>query len=409
MGDSARKGSPSRDDLAVVLASVLVGRPVKWIEDRRENLVAANSARCERATVRMAFDNEGRILAAAMDYLDDIGAYPIGGIASTAGLVGMVFPGPYRIPRFGFRSTTVYTNTCGRAPYRGPWQMETVARELMMDIAARGMDIDPLELRRRNVIRQSDLPHTTATGTVYDQITPAETLDQAAEIIGYESFRAQQETARSEGRYVGVGIGLYIEPSGFAFPEGGFSSEAATIRIEPSGTVTIAMGCASHGQSLETTIPQVVADSLGVHVNDVILLQGDTAAVPFGGGTGGSRSAVLLPGAASEACLRVRDKVLRIAAHAMEAAQEDMEMVNGVISVRGTPARTMTLADVARIAYLDPLDCPPIPSRAWSPRPASGRQRSRHTPTPVTSRSAKSTPSPVIVTITGSWSVRTAG
>ena len=289
-GAFGQKGIPTRDELSVVLASVVAGQPVKWIEDRRENLISANSARRERVTVRMAFDTDGRILGAAMDYLDDVGAYPIGGLSSTGGLVGMVFPGPYRMPRFGFRSTTVYTNTCGRAAYRGPWQMESVAREIMMDIAARGMAIDPLELRRRNVVQRHELPYITATGVVYDQVSPAETLEQAAEMIGYEAFRVEQDEARRAGRFLGLGIGLYIEPSGFAFSEGGLGTEAATIRMDPSGTVTVSMGSGSHGQSLETTVAQVVADSLGVHVDDVVLLQGDTAAVPFGSGTGGSRT-----------------------------------------------------------------------------------------------------------------------
>ncbi len=358
-GAFGQKGVPTRDELSVVMASVVAGRPVKWIEDRRENLIAANSARCERVTVKMAFDAEGSILGAAMDYLDDVGAYPIGGLSSTGGLVGMVFPGPYRVPRFGFRSTTVYTNTCGRAAYRGPWQMETVAREIMMDIAARGMDIDPLELRRRNVIQRSELPYTTATGVVYEQVSPAETLEQAAEIIGYDAFRIEQEAARHSGRLLGLGIGLYIEPSGFAFSEGGFSSEAATIRMDPTGTVTVAMGSGSHGQSLETTVPQVVADTLGVHVDNVVLLQGDTSAVPFGSGTGGSRSAVLLSGAAREASLRVRAKVLDIAAHIMEASADDLEMTEGVVSVKGSPTHNITLAEVAGIAYLSPDRLPP--------------------------------------------------
>jgi carbon-monoxide dehydrogenase large subunit len=358
-GGFGQKGMPSRDELTIVMASVLLGRTVKWIEDRRENLVAANSARCEQATVRMAFDADGRILAASMDYLDDVGAYPLGGTGSTGGMVGFVFPGPYHMPLFGHRATTVYTNTCGRAPYRGPWQMESVAREVMMDIAARGMGIDPLELRRRNVIHGAEMPFTTANGVVYEDVSPADTLEQAAELIGYDAFRAEQEQARRDGRHIGIGIGLYVEPNGFAFSEGGFSSEAATVRVEPTGKVTVSMGCASHGQGLETTVPQVAADHLGVHVDDVVLVQGDTAVVPFGGGTGGSRSAVLLSGAVGEACNRARQKIVEIAAHVMEAAPGDLDVHHGVVVMKGTPARSVTVAEVARIAYLDPDRLPP--------------------------------------------------
>jgi carbon-monoxide dehydrogenase large subunit len=327
-----------------------LGRPVKWIEDRRENLIASNHARKELANVKIAFDDDGHILALGVRHLADCGAY-----ASPAQLgvpvpiFYQMLPGPYRIPAVGFTSTTVYTNTCGRAAYRGPWQFESVVRETMLDMVARQLGLDPLEIRRRNVIQMDELPLTTATGCVYDAISPAETLEQAAAMLEYEKARAEQAIAREEGRYVGIGIALYIEPTAKAFATQ--STEAAVLRVDPTGTVTVAVGCANHGQSLETTIPQVVADTLGVHVDDVLLLEGDTATSPYGGATGGSGSAVRYSGPARAASLTMREKIFEIAAHSMEAAPEDLEMVDGTVSVRGTPARSMTLGEIAVIAY----------------------------------------------------------
>ena len=348
-GAFGQKGIASRDDLCIALATFLLGRPVKWIEDRRENLIASNHARIERAKVKMAFDDDGKILAMAIDYLDDVGAYPMGGLMSAAGMIFMMVPGPYRVPKLGFTSTTVFTNTCGRAPYRGPWQFETALREIMMDVCARKMGIDPVELRRRNVIQTSELPFTSASGTKYDEISPAETLEQAVEMLGYEQVRAEQEAARKEGRYLGIGIALYVEPTGMAALN--MSSEGATLRVEPTGKVSVAVGSCNHGQSLETTIPQVVADTLGVDIDDVVLLEGDTATAPFGGGTGGSRSAVLYSGAAHNASVKMKEKIFQLAAHSMEAAAEDLQMEGGVVSVRGTPAKTMDLATIADISY----------------------------------------------------------
>src|SRR5581483_7083741 len=229
--------------------------------------------------------------------------------------------------------------------YRGPWMMETVAREQMMDADARTIGMDPLELRRRNVIGRDELPYATATGMVYDNVSPAETLEQAVALAGYDDFRAEQARARGEGRNLGIGIGLYIEPQ---TGMGALGVEAANVRVEPDGTVNVFVGSGSHGQSLETTVAQVVAEHLGVHVHDVVVHQGDTEVAPFGGGTGGSRSAPILSSAARQAALDVREKVVAIAAHMMEAAPEDLDVEDGRISVRGTPSRAISLEDVAR-------------------------------------------------------------
>jgi len=342
-----------RDELTVVAAARRLGCAIKWIEDRRENLIASMHARADVATVEVALDAEGHFLAARMDHLEDCGAYPVGGNGGVGPFAAMLFPGPYRLPRMGFTSTSVWTNTCGRGAYRGPWMFESVAREEMVDLVARAIGMDPLELRRRNVVRADELPFTTAMGMELDHVTPAETLEQAVEILGYEAFRDEQRRAfEHEGRLLGVGIGLYVEPTSMS--SGPIGVETATVRVQPSGTVTVMLGTGSHGQGVETTMAQVVAEHLGVELDDVVVVQGDTASAPFGAGTGGSRTAVVAGGAARAASLDVREKAVLIAAHLLEAAPEDVELEDGRAYVRGTPSRGVGLADVARLAYNDP-------------------------------------------------------
>jgi carbon-monoxide dehydrogenase large subunit len=357
-GGFGQKFFTPRDELVVALAARHIGRAVKWIEDRRENLIASNHARVDRSICTMAVDAEGHILGACIDNLEDSGAFPVGSTGGVGPFVGILFPGPYRVPLLRWKATAVWTNTCPRGAYRGPWMMETVAREQMMDAVARAIGLDPLELRRRNVIHASELPYTTAMGMSYDVVTPEETLEQAAGMLDYEAFRAEQERAfRDEGRLLGVGIGLYIEPSSMGSMDP-LGTETATIRVQPTGKVVVSMGTGSHGQGLETTMPQVVAEELGVPLDDVVLVQGDTASTPFGRGTGGSGSAVIGGGACREAAQLVRAKALEIAAHLMEAAPADLELVEGEIAVRGTPSRTLSFAEVARVAHLETAKLP---------------------------------------------------
>ena len=355
-GAFGQKMFPHPEELAVAFATRQLGRPVKWIEDRRENLLCGEHAREDRATISFAVDDQGAILAAKADFLESAGAFPVAG-GSALLLTTSIFPGPYRIAAAAGSGKTVYTNTTGRGSYRGPWMIETVARELMIDHVARILGVDPLEMRRRNVVREADLPYTMATGLVYDQMTAAATLEQAAELIGYDELRSRQAEQRAEGRLVGIGMSLLAEPSAVAF--GWFSSDAAVVRIGLHGRVDVLTTAASHGQSLETTIAQVAADELGVDVADVRVIQGDTAVTPFGPGTGGSRSAVVVAGAARGAAQEVRAKVLHIAAHRLEAAVEDLVIEDGRIHVTGTPTRATTVAEIARLAYLDIAALPP--------------------------------------------------
>jgi carbon-monoxide dehydrogenase large subunit len=234
---------------------------------------------------------------------------------------------------------------------------ETTAREMMMDYAAREIGMDPVELRRRNLLSEGDLPHSGPGGQVFTEITPLETLEQVLEILDYDAFRAEQARAREDGRYLGLGLSVYVEPTSMGGPT--LHTEGCTVRVESSGRVVAYLGTTSHGQSVETTMAQVVADTLGVGYDDVTIVQADTQATPYGPGTGGSRTAVIAGGAARAATLAVRDKVLQVAAHAMEASPDDLEIHDGTVSVRGTPAMSKTLREIARIAYVSSDTLPP--------------------------------------------------
>ncbi len=352
-GGFGQKMFLAREEACVILACHHLEQPIKWIEDRQENLIAATHARLDRVTVTMALDEEGRILGANVDHLDDTGSFPQYGIPSGGG-IGAALGGPYRMPRISSSHISVWTNTCGRGAYRGPWMMETLAREHMMDATARAIGMDPLEFRRRNVIRSDELPFKTASGAVYEDISADKTLEQAAAMVDYEAFRREQAEARKQGRYLGVGLSLYIEPS--AMPQ---LMQGATVRVEPTGKVTVLLGTNSHGQSIETTMAQVVADEMGVAIDDVSVVQGDTGSTPFGSGTGGSTTAVLAGGAARQASAKVREKLIDIAAHLIEAAPRDLEIESGAISVRGTPARQIAVAEVASVAYHERHRLPP--------------------------------------------------
>lgn len=354
-GSFGLKMNARSEELAAVLASFKLSRPVKWIQDRHENLMADEHPREDLATITVATDEEGQLLAEKAHFVESLGAFPAA-MSSASILSTMIFPGPYRVPLFAAGAEAVLTNLMGRGSYRGPWMFETVAREQMMDCVAARLGIDPLELRRRNVVRAEDLPYTMATGVVLDQITAAETLDQAAEVIGYEQWRQQQKAARGEGRLVGIGMSLMVEPTAMAF--GWMSSDAATVRVGRNGNVDVYASTASHGQSYETTIAQVVADELGVDLENVRVIQGgDTAATPLGPGTGGSRSMIPIT-AARMACREIRSRLLAIVAKTLEASEEDLEIVGGRVQVAGTPTRGMAISEVAAIAYTQPASLP---------------------------------------------------
>ena len=346
-GAFGQKISPQREDQAVVLAAVLLqDRPVKWIEDRAENLISGGHSREESLAITAATDENGVLLGAKAHHIENVGAYPAASNGQMAGASARMFPGAYRWSGPGsvaYSGQALYTNTCGHCAYRGPWMMETTGREQMVDVIAQKLGIDPLEFRRRNVISRDELPYTSASSVPYDAISPAETLEGAAELIGYEQFRKDQAQARAEGRLIGVGLSLYIEPQ-----RGDLGSYGATIRVEASGKVYVYMGTGSHGQSIATTMSQIVADEMGVNFEDVHFFQGDTDATPYGPITGGSKTAGVAGGAAHEAGAAMRERVLAVAGQLLEIDPGDLEMAGSIARIKGDPeGKSVTLAQIA--------------------------------------------------------------
>jgi carbon-monoxide dehydrogenase large subunit len=356
-GAFGQKVVPFREDVCLMLAASKVPAAIKWIEDRRENLMSAGQARHEHAVVKMAFAEDGEILGAAIDHVQDVGAYPTPWPVGTSAAVGMLFPGPYRVPIGTWGSTSMFSNTPGRTAYRGPWSFESLAREVVLDIAARRIGMDPVDLRRRSFLANADMPHVNPTGMPYDHMSPREVFEAALERLDYEAFRREQATAREAGRYLGVGTCSYVEPTSTGM--GFFGTEGATIRIEPSGKVNVYLAGGSTGNSLETTAVQLTADALGVSIDDVHTIQGDTAVTPFGLGTGGSRSGSMIAGAIEATAPALRERIVAIAAHKLEADPDDIELEQSRATVRGTPSIGLSLAEIATIAYSDVGSLPP--------------------------------------------------
>lgn len=356
-GGFGQKVVPMREDMCIMLAARKVPASLKWIEDRRENLMSAGQARHVDGDVRMAFDENGAILAADIDFIQDVGAYPTPYPVLTTAAIGMFFPGPYRVPNASFNYKTLFSNTAGLHAYRGPWQYETLSREILLDIAARKMGMDPVELRRRNLLRRDEMPYFNPNGMPYDHVAPIETFEQAVKILDHEGFRKEQAEALAHGRYLGLGFSAYIEPTGAA--TGHLASEGCTIRMEPTGKINVYVNGGSTGNSLETTVIQLTADALGADIDDVATIQGDTAVTPYGAGTQGSRSAPMTAGAVNEAGAILRNQLLAMAAAHLGVDAEQIELAGSKATVRDDPDKNVTFAALAYRAYYEPQQLPP--------------------------------------------------
>ncbi|MFC4312537.1 xanthine dehydrogenase family protein molybdopterin-binding subunit [Steroidobacter flavus] len=348
------KNHPWREEMSVILGCMLLGRPLKWIEDRWENLVAGCNAREQEITVRIGFDRDGKLLASHSDYSLNCGAFPQVTDANVA--VHMFMWAAYKVPQAGFYSRAWYSNTPGLGAYRGPWGMESLARETLLDVAARELGIDPIELRRRNLITKADQPCTTVFGVQLDDITPAECLEKLLEKFDVAVFREEQAASRKTGRYLGLGIAAYIEPTGAAGAMAPMTGELVQLRIEPTGTVTALMSTHSQGHGTQSTMAQVIADQLGVPYEDVQVFEGDSSRGGFGPGAAGSRQGVIGGGACRRAAALLKDKVVRVAAHIFNVPVESITIQNGTLHIGG---ETKSLRQIAEIAYGEPSRLPP--------------------------------------------------
>lgn len=350
------------EELLACWASRKLGRPIKWIETRSENMSVAHQGRDQISHVRMGAKRDGTITAWHVKILADFGAYNMILTPLIPSLGAFVMGGCYKIPNVRTDIIGVFTNKCPTDAIRGAGRPEaTQMIEVTIDQLAHELSIDPLEIRRRNFIPKEDFPAAVATGVIYDSGDYVKTLDKLLEHVDVAAFRAEQEQLRAQGIYRGLGFCTWTEicglaPSRITGPAGvGVQAglwESAMVRIHNTGAVTVYSGTSPHGQGLDTAFAQIVADRLGVDPSVVEVIHGDTAMGPEGRNTYGSRS--LATG--GEAVVRATDKIVAkakaIVAAELEAAPEDIEVSDGRFSVRGSPDKGMALADIAGIAYI---------------------------------------------------------
>jgi carbon-monoxide dehydrogenase large subunit len=352
------KGCTCREDAAVAYAALALGRPVKWMEDRLENLLASPQGRGETIDLAAAVDEDGVIVGLDAFATVDHGAYPVM-IPALPNLilpsVRSVLPNYTRVRHMRWRHRIVATNKPGWTTYRGPWGAESLARETLIDRIASELGLDPVEVRRRNMVTIDEQPYELVTGPTVQAIDVRESLERAWEAAA--PMREERERARKEGRLVGIGVAAYLEPAPAGLAQlraQGFNlvPERATAQLEPDGHATVFTQQCGHGQSHETTLAQVAADELGVPLDHVRLVAGDTASVPFGMiGTGASRSALLATGAVTLATRELRRKVLDLASALLEVPPEELSISGGVVSsVDG--GKALPLKMLATRAYL---------------------------------------------------------
>jgi aerobic carbon-monoxide dehydrogenase large subunit len=351
-GSFGLKIGASREELAVAAASRDLGRPVKWVEDRGENLTTSGQAREESFDVRAAVSNDGDLLGLDVTMVIDTGAYPGMG-AMVPGIVEAMFPGPYRMTALGFESTAAITCKASYVAYRGPWASETFVRERVLDLVAKDLGLDPFRMRLRNAAQRTDPPAVMVTGRPLAGVTTKESLERIAELVDFPAFRRRQAEARAQGRYLGIGVATFIEaapgPREPGGPSGPMGTESMRLRLEEDGIVALFTGQMPHGQSHQTTLAQIAADEFGVPFEQVRVVVGDTDVVPFGL-TGGSRSATMTGGVALHGARQLKAKVIDVASHLMEASAQDLEITDGRVFVRGDPASGVGVGEVARRA-----------------------------------------------------------
>ena len=350
----------AEDMLAAALARKL-GLPVRWTEGRSENSVATTQGRGLIQDMELAADDSGKLTAVRVKLLADMGGY-LQLVTPGVPLLGaFLYHGVYDVPAYHFECTGVFTTRTPTDAYRGAGRPEaTYAIERAMDALAREVGVDPPEIRRRNYIPPDRFPYESVPGLTFDSGNYEPTLDKALEVVGYEQLRAEQQRRREAGatRHLGIGIGSYVEMCGLApsrvlaslnFGAGGW--EAATVRLLPTGMAQVVTGTTPHGQGHETSWAQIVADKLGIDAANVEVLHSDTAVSPHGLDTYGSRSLAVGGTAVAMATDKVLAKARQIAAYQLECAEDDLEVVAGELRVKGTPAKSVTLQEVALAAF----------------------------------------------------------
>ena len=365
------------EEVLVPLMAMRLKRPVKWIEDRIEHMIGSNHERTQVHDISIALDKDGRILGVRDSFLHDTGAYSPYGIIVPV-ITACQLPGPYKLPTYFSDATVVYTNRTPVSPYRGAGRPQGVfAMERILDYAADQLGMDRAEIRRRNFVQPEEFPYDVGLvfqdglPTIYDSGNYPASLKQALEMIGYADFREEQRAARDRGQFLGVGIGCYVEGTGIGPYEG------AHISIDNLGEVHVATGVSTQGQGHETSFAQIISEALSVPVEKVHVTTGDTNRFQWGTGTYASRAMVVAGNAIGLAAEAVKEKALKVASFVLEAAPEDLELVDSHVRVKGFPSRSISLAALSiasnpiRYSYgAQAADLPAIlPTRPGSPLP----------------------------------------
>lgn len=332
-----------------------LGRPIKFVETRSECFQSMIHGRDQIDDVEVAIQNDGTIVGMKLRVVANLGAYFQLLTPVIPTLTLLMAPGCYKIANIATECIGVFTNTMATDAYRGAGRPEaTYLVERTLDLVARKLDLDPVEVRRKNFIAANAFPYTTAMGLTYDSGRYETTMDYALRAADYAGLRKMQAAARREGRFIGIGLSTYVEVCGMgpsaAMPAAGWDS--ATVRVEPTGSVTVLTGISPHGQGEETTFAQIVADELGVPIEMITVVHGDTDKVQYGVGTFGSRGTAVGGAALKMALDVIKAKAIAIAAHQWEANPADVEYRDGKITIKGDPSKSMTTAEAGFLAFM---------------------------------------------------------
>jgi carbon-monoxide dehydrogenase large subunit/6-hydroxypseudooxynicotine dehydrogenase subunit gamma len=343
------RGEIYPEDILVCLGALRLGRPVKWIEDRREHLLAANHSRQQSYRVRAAIDTAGHLLAIDGEFFHDQGGYVRTHAASVPDLAAAMLPGPYRVGAYHMVGRIRLTNKTPCGTYRAPGRFEsTFVRERLMDAIAARLGLDPIEVRRRNLIASAEMPFNRALDTlgtelIYDSGDYAGLLDKTLAAAGWDTLQQELRRRRAGGEAVGAGIALFVEKSGLGPFDG------ARVTVDTSGAVEVVTGAASVGQGVETAMAQICADTLGVDYRGIRVVHGQTDRIAFGMGAFASRVTVMTGEATRIAAAKVRDKALRVAAALLQSTPEALDIVDGKVAIAAAPTgASVTLAEIAR-------------------------------------------------------------
>ena len=335
------------EDIVVATAALILEAPVKWIEDRREHFTTSTQERDQIWDMELAVDNDGKFLAVRGTMIHDHGAYTARGV-NVAQNAGSIVPGPYEIANYNLDIKLVLTNKPCVTPVRGAgYPQGCFAMERLIDQAATKLGLPRDEIRRRNLIQPENMPYTRPLASradpsiIIDEANFPKCMETALEVSDWAGFPARQAAAAAEGRKLGIGLAVYLKGSG----RGPF--EAATVRVGPSGKVSVISGVSAIGQGTRTMLAQIVAQSLGVDMADIDVVIGDTSTIPYGMGAASSRQTVTAGSSAQAAAVEVRDKALRVAAHILEASEEDLEISDGRVHVKGVADLSVGLGEIA--------------------------------------------------------------